>query len=504
MLSQPSRLMLLIVALFALAWAVPPIAFNHSIEPDNLEQIIWASSLEMGYYKHPPVTTWITFAFTAVFGKSAQSMFLLGMLSVAVTLWFVWKLAEQLFTRPIAVLATLLVCPITYFTSRGLMFNHNTAQMIFVAASCWAFWHAVQTQQKRYWLGFGALCALGMLTKYSMAIHIVTFGAYLVYSKKILDPKVWVGLALSSFIFLLMFIPHVVWLIEHPVNPISYARSLILPGVVPDRISNVMRFLRGQFARLFPMLFAVIMIKFYAKKSMGFFFTKKDNTYWVLLPKDVREFVLILALFPLVSVSLIALIFNVYLEPPWASAFFTLFGFLMMRFIPRFSGVNQLKHIVIGLLIFQTIVALGYGYARGPLAVQAGKDARSIFPSEKLAFELEKIWVSHQKNPLSIVAGDVWAAGSTALYWPQGLKPLVLLDGKYEYSPWLSKERIRDCSTLIVVDPSDTDSLANAALLANAEKSGSFRLAWTDLKNSPVTEIRWAIRSGANPTNRVC
>jgi 4-amino-4-deoxy-L-arabinose transferase-like glycosyltransferase len=504
MISKPSRLMLLIVAVFALTWALPPIVFNHSIEPDNLEQIIWASSLEMGYYKHPPVTTWITYFFTWAFGKSAQSMFVLGMLSVAVTLWFVWKLAEQLFTRPIAVLATLLVCPITYFTSRGLMFNHNTAQMIFVAASCWAFWHAVQTLKKRYWIGFGVICALGMLTKYSMAIHILTFGAYLVYSKKILDAKVLVGLALASSVFIALMIPHVFWLLSHPVNPISYARSLILPSVVPDRISNVIRFLRGQFARLFPMLFAVILIKIYSKKTLGYFFTKKENTYWVLLPKDVREFVLILALFPLVAVSLAALIFNLYLEPPWASAFFTLFGFLMMRFIPRFTGRDQLKHVVIGLLLFQTLVSLGYGYARGPLAVQVGKDARSIFPSEKLALELEKIWTLHQKNPLSVVAGDVWAAGSTALYWPHSRKPLVLLDGRSEYSPWLNNERIRDCPMLIVVDPSDRDSLANVALIENADKSGSFRLAWTDLKNSPITEIRWAIRSGKTPLSKDC
>jgi 4-amino-4-deoxy-L-arabinose transferase-like glycosyltransferase len=504
MISKPSRLMLLIVALFALTWALPPILFNHTIEPDNLEQIIWASSLEMGYYKHPPVTTWITHFFTTVFGKSAQSMFLLGMLSVAVTLWFVWKLAEQLFTRPIAALATLLVCPITYFTSRGLMFNHNTAQMIFVAASCWAFWHAIQKLQKRYWIGFGAICALGMLTKYSMAIHILTFGAYLVYSKKILNSKVLVGLAIAGSVFVLILIPHVLWLMSHPANPISYARELILPAVVPDRISNVTRFLRGQFARLFPMIFAVILIKIYGKKMLGFFFTKKENTYWVLLSKDVREFVLILALFPLVAVSLAALVFNIYLEPPWASAFFTLFGFLMMRFIPRFTGIDQLKHVVLGLLLFQMLVSLGYGYARGPLAVQVGKDARSIFPSEKLAFELEKIWLKNEKSRLSIVVGDVWAAGSTALYWPQPIKPLVLLDGRAEYSPWLSKERIRECPTLIVVDPSDKDSLANLAFLANANVSGSFRLAWTDLKNSPITEIRWAIRAGDNPLSKNC
>ena len=69
MLSQVKFLMVaikantfLIVAIFFLAIWVSLSAFiNTSQFGDNFEQFNWAHSWEWGYWKHPPLTTWLLF-----------------------------------------------------------------------------------------------------------------------------------------------------------------------------------------------------------------------------------------------------------------------------------------------------------------------------------------------------------------------------------------------------------------------------------------------------------
>src|SRR5699024_9517244 len=76
---------------------------------DNMEELVWASSLELGYYKHPPVPSWLMYFFTLIFGRSVWLTFFAGELCVAFALWFVWKLGCLITSQKNAFIAILLV-----------------------------------------------------------------------------------------------------------------------------------------------------------------------------------------------------------------------------------------------------------------------------------------------------------------------------------------------------------------------------------------------------------
>ena len=66
------------VGLFVLVWLlhlnstslVPPV--------DDLEQLTWVRSLEWGYYKHPPLPTWLLWLPVRAFGWSAWAVYVVG------------------------------------------------------------------------------------------------------------------------------------------------------------------------------------------------------------------------------------------------------------------------------------------------------------------------------------------------------------------------------------------------------------------------------------------
>jgi hypothetical protein len=50
-------------------WAVLCAISQRSPDRDNMEELVWASSFEWGYYKHPPVPAWFMYGLTSLFGR---------------------------------------------------------------------------------------------------------------------------------------------------------------------------------------------------------------------------------------------------------------------------------------------------------------------------------------------------------------------------------------------------------------------------------------------------
>ena len=66
------------LTLFAAVW-LSVLAFTSLSPPaDNIEQLTWVRSLEWGYYKHPPLPTWLLWLPVKVFGLSAWASYGVG------------------------------------------------------------------------------------------------------------------------------------------------------------------------------------------------------------------------------------------------------------------------------------------------------------------------------------------------------------------------------------------------------------------------------------------
>ncbi|WYX49397.1 hypothetical protein WJ977_19460 [Achromobacter xylosoxidans] len=66
------------MAVFALAWLWLSNRIVLAPPTDNIEQLIWVRSLEWGYYKHPPLPTWLLWPVVRLLGWNAWATYVLG------------------------------------------------------------------------------------------------------------------------------------------------------------------------------------------------------------------------------------------------------------------------------------------------------------------------------------------------------------------------------------------------------------------------------------------
>src|SRR6476619_3444446 len=99
----------LCAALIAVAWVVFMTQLNPAQFADSIEQYNWAHSLEWGYWKHPPLTTWLMRAVIFVVGASHWTSYVAAALCNVATIWFMWGLSLRLMPRAAAAFAILLL-----------------------------------------------------------------------------------------------------------------------------------------------------------------------------------------------------------------------------------------------------------------------------------------------------------------------------------------------------------------------------------------------------------
>ena len=71
-----------IFLLIACIWFFTTVVTRHAPEWDNMEELVWASSFELGYQKHPPLPSWIIYPLTMLIGKVLWLPFALGYLKI--------------------------------------------------------------------------------------------------------------------------------------------------------------------------------------------------------------------------------------------------------------------------------------------------------------------------------------------------------------------------------------------------------------------------------------
>jgi 4-amino-4-deoxy-L-arabinose transferase-like glycosyltransferase len=100
---------------------------------DHFEQFVWAHGVEWGYYKHPPLPTWMLAGTIRLFGPTPDSALLLARSALSNGLVHVC-IAFELFGRSLAMSRAAVLGAGSPFESRYL-FNHNTVMMLAVSAT---------------------------------------------------------------------------------------------------------------------------------------------------------------------------------------------------------------------------------------------------------------------------------------------------------------------------------------------------------------------------------
>lgn len=357
--APPSRYTLafaLLLAAYFITWIVLPLLLHRDIPGDNIEQIVWADHPAFGYSKHPPFPTWILCLFALLLPKTVLLTYVLGGLQVAAVLLLTWSLASESLGRAKAMLTVLFVTCITYHTFRMHFYNHNTVLLTAAAASLYCTWRCAHSWQARWWIALGVCWAIGMLSKYQMAVPIACNALCLVLAHRAAPAKLGGRFAIAGVVFMAAISPHVIWLYQNDFPTFGYAsHSLAASLSIARRCSRMASFTADQIVRLLPLLVLLGVLSSLQRRTVR---NRAINTGDAA---QVRTFFAIHAWGPLVIMLLLSLLGGVDLQTHWGTAFLWVIPLwiLTTRFGDRLATLEE-KPLLIAWIAIQILMIVAY------------------------------------------------------------------------------------------------------------------------------------------------
>lgn len=455
---------------------------------DGMEELVWASSFEWGYYKHPPLPTWLMYPLTWVFGKPVWLPFLAGQMVTVLALWFIWRLGCEWTSPARSLIAVLALSTTAYFSMRGTIFNHNTAQLWSVAAATWLYYRALKHGRMLSWVGLGVVVGLAFLTKYSVVVQLAAFAVFSLVQGYWRRASFWKGAVLAMLVFGAVILPHLVWLVDADFGPLNYLGSRASEEMgLGRRLAEIWHFSRDQLSRNAPMLVAWLALAWWNRRTGN----RSARSYAQDMDAWDKSFLLWVGLAPYVLTVLVSLFVGSMLAASWATTFFILYGFFIFWWLSGDVTLN-LRRMLIIVVTLHVLIAVGYALARGPIAYYTGRDSRPTFPGPQLAAQMNALWQEHVPDvPLRLVAAETWLGGNIAVNVSKDTE--VFIEASFGMSPWLDPASALECGVLVAYDTSEeflSDALVR--MRERAAWSGVVQQRWSSEK-SPMLEIAWGI-----------
>ena len=474
-------------------------------EIDSAEQFVWAFSLENGYWKHPPMPSWIMHGLIQLFGPSVALPFVATQASIVVALALTWRLGCEFMSPQRSLVAMALTSLVTYHNIGGDCFNHNTALLPFQAAAVLMFYRATRAGQWHQWALAGLFAGLAMLVKYVAMLPLAGLLLAFALDRELHRRRQLFGLALAIAVFALVLLPHALWLRATDFLPFHYAHSVAQasPGLIAS-LRGIADFLLIQGLRLLPFL-------------AGLWFAlgrRRRELVWsdpaAPVPPRDRRFLWIAALAPLALTVLVGLLTETELQSRWGANAFLLTGWLAMALAPRADSLQMLRRALRFTIVAHVLLCLSLTLSKTVIAEQLHVRTRANFPGAVLARHAQATWREHSDAPLRLVVSDIWLGGNIIANGnPQ---VAVLIDGHPLKSPWVKEQAVEACGALVLDDQTaDTAGRGAAnpaldALMARATFTGVWTLPWADRRvgaeRGASGRVRWGIIPPREP--RAC
>lgn len=439
------------LCLFAAIWLLLLTNVSLSAPVDNIEQLTWVRSLQWGYYKHPPLPTWLLWCSVRVFGLSQRAAYLLGAFVTMGALAVMWKLMRELRGSTQAAISLLATLCVTFYNGRLDYYNHNVLLLAAVTVSAWCCWRAFSSQKLRWWFALGLTLGLGALAKYQVAITVLSVLCFFISQQAWRERAHVRGLLLATVVGLLVFLPHLVWLFQHDFGPVQYAMTSSLGRHLGTgaRVFNALNWLADEiFNRS---LFALLLIGLCARKVMQ---SQAGQSKPVRPLASGRSAAAALiwcwAVVPLVFIPAVAIVFGSDLQLQWGTAFlpFLVPAAMQVRSSCFWSQV-RLGFVFKVFVAIQTML-LVVNFCTSPAGIPRFRDAHwRSFDSKALASALAAPARAALGGPVRVVIGDAALAGALGLQMPE--QPLVLIDGRYDLSPWVPSELVNQCGAVELI-----------------------------------------------------
>lgn len=439
----------LFVILSVFIWVIWTTHWDAGLYGDNVEQFVWVHSLEWGYYKHPPMPTWLLAIAIQLIGSHSWLTNALAAICFAVTGCLTWLIARHLFNEKVANVAIVLWTLQQCFSLSAQIYNHNTVLIMFMAAVVYTSLRATSgSKPGGWWLGAGILAGCAMLSKYQAALPLIVLFVTLCITSKQSVRYLLGGFALAGLGFVTVFSPHLCWAFVNKFPTLRYASAALESGGLVQRLSWVATFFVNQIRMVLPLLLVLGLCFAICKFRRPLLEPKVEESRQL---KQASTWLWGLIGAPILIVLIISLISGSQLRNHWGVQ---LFQFLPIWIAWHFRRSNALS---LSCLIPVAIVihAVGFAYyaikQSNPHAVQSERRADSAYPARAMAQAALAHWRLQTSCPIKTVGGD-FEAGLVSAF----LKDFPLVYTSLEATPWIKQEQIRQHGMLYVADMNST------------------------------------------------
>ena len=377
-------------------WTAIPAFTNTNLPLDTIEALAWGSNLDWGFNKHPPMSAFLVEIFYQIFGSQDWAYYFLSQICVIVSFFVVFKFAEYFFENKVfCLLSVLLLEGIYFYNFTTPEFNVNVCLMPFWSLTALYLWKGFKDNKIIDWLLLGLFAGFGFLSKYLfiyLGLGIDIFLIYMIYKRK-LDFKCM----LSLIPFLIVLLPHLIWLTENNYITITYGlhRTGAEDPNILNHIKHPLIFLGKQIGILLPFFFMLLFLSSKLKAKINF----KDNKFL---------FLLLINIVPIALVFLTSTIMGVKIRTMWMTPFYLFFGVLVIYTFQSKINLNKIKGFTSVFIILFIFSPFAYAYVS-----ITEKDKRTDYPGRKISVQAQEIWDKNRNEKIIwIIGGDEWTSGN--------------------------------------------------------------------------------------------
>jgi hypothetical protein len=182
---------------------------------DELYFLACGEHLDWGYVDHAPMVALVAKSSRAILGDSLSAIRFLPALAGAVKVLLTGLMVREFGGRRFAlILACLCVMGAPVYLGIDNFLSMNALEPVFWMGCVYFIILAINRQDSRYWIGFGALAGLGLQNKHSMLFFglAVFIGLLLTSTRRFFaDRWLWIG----GTIALVIFLPNIIWEQQH-------------------------------------------------------------------------------------------------------------------------------------------------------------------------------------------------------------------------------------------------------------------------------------------------
>ena len=400
-------------------WVLVPSITNHNLPLDTIEALAWGSNLDWGFNKHPPLSAFAVEVFYQIFGSQDWAYYFLSQIFVITSFFVVWKFSEYFFQNKIySLIAVLLLEGIYFYNYTTPEFNVYVCELAFWALTVYYCWKGFEKNDYASWLLFGFFSGLGVLSHYLFIYLLCALDVFFIYL--IINKKINFKCLISYVPFLLVLLPHLMWLTENNYITITYAlhrTGLSEPNFL-DHFIHPLIFLGKQIGILAPFFLMVLLLVAKLKTNFNF----KDKKLLFLLTINI---------IPIILMFLTSMLMGVKVRTMWMTPFYLFFGVLLIYIFQSQINLNKLKYFVSLFLILFIFSPFAYAY----ISITQ-TDKRTDYPGKEHAIEVQKRWDKKFESKINVVLGNEWLAGNLSYHlksrprWEGGIENYLLTGDK--------------------------------------------------------------------------